>query len=117
MLLWGGRLRRGNPLGMEAVRVCCGRCGRESLCRLGLSRVVGGRCCVGRTLRRVLVDCCDFLSVWIAQKRDAREDKRQRMNTHMSRTTSSAGFLGLSSAPVTWFFLRRASRWPMTRLT
>jgi len=94
-----------------AIRVCCGRCGRESLCRLGRSKGVGGRCCVGRTSTRVLVDCVMRLSVICAQ-----EESKEGKNTHMSRTTSSAGFLGLSS-PLTSFFLRRASRWPMTRLT
>lgn len=94
------------------VRVCCARCGRGSLCRRGLSRVVAGRCCVGRTWRRVLVDCFRVSR----QYRCDAEERGKGQDTHMSRTTSSAGFLGLSS-PVTWFFLRRASRWPMTRLT
>jgi hypothetical protein len=57
------------------------------------------------------------VSLVTAQREGEEKRNEGKENTHMSRTTSSAGFLGWSDSPVTWFFLRRASRWPMTRLT
>lgn len=61
-------------------------------------------------------------SLSVCDSTDAGEDMGERVEVedgvYISRMTSSpCAFFSDSASPLTWFFFRRASRWPITRFT